>query len=214
MRHAIVTTTAEGSLSPLGGNAPPHVNLAGRLVALGPQRRDLAPKVQRWLNDLTVSAPLGRDLFPLTAEAAEALYTGSEGAADQIWFTLYERATLRPIGITGLRDIDHQHGTAEFVIFIGEKDGWGRGYGTETAVLMLEYGFSALGLRNIMLRVYDFNVRGMRAYLRAGFHEIGRQRRAQRLGDRIADVILMDCPAGGFQSRGSHDLRGEGGSRT
>jgi RimJ/RimL family protein N-acetyltransferase len=65
-----------------------------------------------------------------------------------------------------------------------------------------------------MLRVYDFNVRGMRAYLRAGFREIGRLRRAHRLGDRIADVILMDCPASEFRSRRSHDLRGEGGSRT
>lgn len=180
--------------------AQPTLNVIGDAIALGPQRRDLVPLYQRWLNDFAVMAPLGERLRPISREAEEKLYDETSAAADQVWFTIYERATLRPLGITGLRDIDHAQRTAEFVIFIGERDCWGRGYGTETARLILDYGFTALGLHSILLRVYDFNARGIRAYARAGFKEIGRWRQAHRLGALVADVVFMDCLASEFES--------------
>jgi RimJ/RimL family protein N-acetyltransferase len=178
----------------------PIVNLAGDLVALGPQRRGLADLVQRWLNDFAVLTPLGVPLGPLTYEAELRQFEATDAAAGAIWFTVYERAALRPLGIAGLRDIDHAHGTAEFVVFLGEKDCWGKGYGTETTRLLLDYGFTALGLSNIMLKVYAFNTRGIRAYRRAGFREIGRRRAAYRLAGVPHDVIYIDCLAAEFQS--------------
>jgi hypothetical protein len=55
-----------------------------------------------------------------------------------------------------------------------------------------------LGLNNVMLRVFSYNERAIRAYQRAGFQEIGRRREAQRVGDRAYDVIFMDCLARDF----------------
>lgn len=188
---------------------PPILSIVGEAVALGPERRDLVPRSRRWLNDFAVMAPLGATLGPVTDKGAVRPYEESEAAPDQVWFTIYERATSRPLGITGLRDIDPAHGTAEFVIFLGEKDCWGRGYGTETARLMLDYGFTALGLDNIMLKVYDFNVRGIRAYRRAGFREFGPRRAAYRLGAHVADVILMDCLATEFRGSVLGQLLGD-----
>jgi RimJ/RimL family protein N-acetyltransferase len=100
---------------------------------------------------------------------------------------------MRPIGITGLNDIMPPHGTAEFWITIGEQDCWGKGYGTETTRLVLAYGFAALGLRNIMLKVHAFNDRGLRVYERAGFRLIGRRRRAIPLAGARHDDVFMDC---------------------
>jgi diamine N-acetyltransferase len=177
-------------------DGPTSIVLAGERVGLGPQRRDLVPLYQRWLNDFAVIAPLGVLPGPLTDEAEIRQYEETDAATDQVWFTIYESSTMRPLGIAGLKDIDHRHGTAEFTIFIGEKDAWGQGYGTETAGLILDYGFSVLGLTNVMLRVFSFNVRGIRAYTRAGFREIGRRRAAFRLGGSVYDVVLMDCLAG------------------
>ena len=174
---------------------PPVLNLLGEQVALGPQRRDLIPLYERWLNDFTVLAPLGVPLRPLTREVEERQYQETDANREQVWFTLYEQGTWRPLGITGLRDIDHAQRVAEFVIFIGERECWGRGYGTEATRLVLDYGFTALGLHSILLRVYDFNLRGIRAYTRAGFREVGRWRQAHRLGDDMFDVVFMDCLA-------------------
>lgn len=176
----------------------PTINIRGERVALGPLRRDLLPLYQRWINDWEVIRTLGQPMRPMTWEAEEAWYDGASRGGVQ--FQIYERDTLRPIGTTGLHDIDHQHRTAIFGILIGEKDCWGKGYGTETARLMLDYGFTALGLNNIMLQVFSFNERGIRAYLRAGYHEIGRRRQAHRLHGESHDIILMDCLASEFES--------------
>jgi RimJ/RimL family protein N-acetyltransferase len=87
-----------------------------------------------------------------------------------------------------------------FAIAIGEKECWGRGYGTEVTQLMLDYGFNVLGLHNIMLTVFSINRRGIRAYLRAGFREIGRRREAVERGGQLLDIVYMDCLATEFES--------------
>jgi len=176
----------------------PVVNIWGERVALGPIRRDLLPLYQRWMNDWEVIRTLGQPIRPMTLESEESWFdSAARGGAR---FQIYERDGLRPIGTTSLEDVDQAHRTATFGILIGEKDCWGKGYGTETARLMLDYGFNALGLHNIMLQVYSNNERGYRAYLRAGYTEIGRRRQARRVGAQVHDIILMDCLASEFES--------------
>ena len=183
-----------------GAQDAPTLNITGEQVALGPLRRDLLPLYQKWINDFEVTRTLLFPLRPMTWEVEEDWYRWAAGPADAVFFTIYERETLRPIGTTDLRDIDHRLRRASFGIMIGEKDCWGRGFGTETVRLMLDYGFTALGLHNIMLTTQSFNERGIHAYLRAGFKEIGRRREAHWLGGRAHDVVYMDCLATEFQS--------------
>ncbi len=190
-----------------GERREPVINIAGEKVALGPLRRELLPLYHKWINDFEVIRTLGAPIRPLTWEAETAWFERAAAGGDRdVSFTIYERATMRPIGNTGLHEIDHVHRTAEFGILIGEKDRWGKGYGTETARLMLDYGFTALGLHNIMLRVFSYNERGIRAYLRAGFREFGRRREARRLGGGVYDIVYMDCLASEFTSPVLHRL--------
>lgn len=181
--------------------AQPLINIVGDKVALGPRRRDLLPLYLQWINDFEVTRTLALGIQPVTWEAEEVWHERtSKGERDVVAFTVYERRTMRPIGNTDLRNIDHLHRTAEFGIMLGEKDCWGKGYGTETAALMLDYGFTGLGLHNIMLRVFTFNQRGVRAYTRAGFRVIGHRREAHRFGAHAYDVIYMDCLSTEFHS--------------
>ena len=98
------------------------------------------------------------------------------GGGSEVAFTVYEQDTMRPIGNTGLNDIDYRNRTAEFGITIGEPDARGQGYGTETAQLMLGYAFTALSLHNVKLTVHEYNLAGIRAYTKAGFKQYGRRR--------------------------------------
>lgn len=178
----------------------PIITIEGDRVALGPLRRDLIPLYQKWLNDPEVGRTLGASLRPLTVEDEQQWYEGTVGTKDAAHFQVYVRDGWRPIGVTQLGEIDHQHRTAEFGILIGEKDCWDQGYGTETTRLLLDYAFNVLGLHNVLLRVYDFNARGIRAYEKAGFKLIGHQRQARRLGGEPHNTIMMDAIATEFDS--------------
>lgn len=185
----------------------PIVNIVGSKVALGPRRRDLVPLYLKWKNDFEVMRSYGTRFRTSTLEAVESGYDGtSSGGADYVDFTVYELPTMRAIGNTALEEINHFDRTGKFVLYIGEKDCWGKGYGTETTKLMLDYGFTGLGLHNIMLTVFSYNERGIRAYTSAGFRVVGRRRESHRLAGQAYDVIYMDCLASEFQSSVLHQL--------
>lgn len=169
-----------------------NVLLFGEDVALGPMNPDHLLAFTRWFNDPLVVRGLAVPFRPLTAEAEQSWYE-EVSASDQssVHFTIYERASGRPIGNTALTNIDKNAGTAVFGIAIGNRSVHSRGYGTETTKLMLDYAFQTLGLHSVLLEVHEWNVAGWRAYLKAGFREIGRRRLALRLGGRRWDAILM-----------------------
>lgn len=190
------------------GRLSPILSIIGQLVALGPPHRGVLPLIWRWENDVTLAPLTGDPARPIPFEVIEADYDryAKEEQPTSARFVIYERASLRPIGTTGLGQINHLHRTAEFGIGIGESDCWGKGYGTEATRLVLDYAFNALGLHNVFLRVYAYNERAIRAYRRAGFQEIGRRREAHRQGGRAFDEVHMDCLSTDFTSSVLRDL--------
>jgi len=178
----------------------PILNIVSEKIALGPLRRDLVPLYSEWMNDFFVIRTFGDPPLPRTIERQTAWFEQAATATDAIWFTIYEASTLRPIGRTDLFEIDERHGTCTFGLVIGEADARGKGYGTETCRLMLDYAFTALGMHNVRLDVDEFNIAGRRAYERAGFKECGRRREATRMAGRRWDLVFMDCLATEFES--------------
>ncbi len=181
-------------------NRGPILNIEGDLVALGPLRRDLLPIYQRWVNDFGTTRTLDLPPRPMTMEKELDWYDRQSKTEDDVPFTIYERETLRPIGNTGLHGVDHRNRSATFGILIGEPECRGKGYGTEATRLMLDYAFTALGLHNVMLTVFEFNPAGIRAYEKAGFKAIGRRRKCRMMGGKLWDEVHMDCLSSEFES--------------
>jgi diamine N-acetyltransferase len=176
-----------------------HITIEGNLIGLGPMRRDLVPTYQRWHNGVATARTYALPL-PTRLEQEETLYAELTAASDKAFFTVYERLSWRAVGMTYLTDIDHRHRSAEFGVLIGEAVSRGKGYGTETATLMLDVAFTALGLHSVMLTVYEFNQAGRRAYEKAGFREVGHRRQSHWMGGHYWDEIMMDCLATEFTS--------------
>ena len=97
----------------------------------------------------------------------------------------------RPIGSVYVRDIDMEHKKAEYGIFIGETDCYGKGYGTEAAELMCEYAFAYLGLHKLMLRVYAENERAIKSYEKAGFVKEAYLKDDVFVQGKYRDIVLM-----------------------
>ncbi len=187
--------------------------LKGQLVCLGPRRRDLLETYLRWINNPEVNCYLTMWGAAMSMEDEENWYESLTSSSTERLLTIYDRETLGPIGNTGLHGIDFRHGTAELGIVIGEPDYWNCGYGTEATRLMLDYGFTGLGLHCIKLRVFAPNQRALRCYEKAGFRYAGRLRDAERRGSRRFDHILMDILHSEFDSPILDDLLADRGIR-
>jgi|WetSurMetagenome_2_1015567.scaffolds.fasta_scaffold878029_1 RimJ/RimL family protein N-acetyltransferase len=97
----------------------------------------------------------------------------------------------RLIGFVGLWDLERNHGDAEVGIGIGDRQSWGRGYGTDAMRVILRYGFTELNLKRITLGVFDYNTRAIRSYEKAGFTLEGRMRKAVYRDGSRADIVYM-----------------------
>ena len=95
------------------------------------------------------------------------------------------------IGYAGISKISEMNKSGEYFIFIGEKQHWGKGIGTEVTKEVIEIGFNKLDLNRIMLTVSELNIGGIKAYERVGFIIEGRLRQACLRSGGFHDKIVM-----------------------
>jgi RimJ/RimL family protein N-acetyltransferase len=93
-------------------------------------------------------------------------------------FAILTREEGRLIGNCGLHQIDWTNRNAVFGIFIGDKNYWGKGYGTDATRTILRYAFGEANLHRVELEVFSFNQRGLRVYEKCGFKLEGTRRQA------------------------------------
>jgi RimJ/RimL family protein N-acetyltransferase len=95
------------------------------------------------------------------------------------------------VGYAGMSSISNINKSGEYFIFIGDKNYWGKGIGTEVTRKIVKMGFEELGLNRIMLSVSVPNVAGVKAYERAGFVIEGRFREAALRNGEFHDKFVM-----------------------
>ena len=163
--------------------------LAGKKCYLAPLDVNDAEKYTEWLNDPEVTKYLL--VYPhIISIENEKEFLGK--LSKEHTYSIIDNDTNELIGNCGFVDIDHINQIGEVGIFIGNKKYWNKGYGTEALSLLLDYGFKALNLHNISLRVYSFNERAKKTYEKVGFKIIGKKREALLRGKERHDIILMD----------------------
>ena len=149
----------------------------GRLVSLRTHVPANREAFQRWYADREIAELLRHDLEPLTPAQSRSYFDTFilPSSARGTCFAIHERSSKRLIGTTALTDrVSGRNGvSALFRIVIGEKDVWGRGYGTEATRLLAEEAFDSMGLSEIRLEVFNHNVRAIAAYSRVGFEVTG-----------------------------------------
>ena len=90
----------------------------------------------------------------------------------QVNFSIKEKPTRKLIGHCGLYYIDWRNRTAEFGIYLGDKESRGKGYGSEALRQLCGYGFNDLNLNRIWCEVYSNN-QSLNMYRHIGFVDEG-----------------------------------------
>jgi RimJ/RimL family protein N-acetyltransferase len=97
----------------------------------------------------------------------------------------------RLIGFVGLGGIQWNNGDAFVGISLGERQDWGKGYGTDAMRVLLRYAFDELNLHRVSLDVFEYNPRAIRSYEKAGFTVEGRCRQYLHREGKRWDLIFM-----------------------
>lgn len=165
--------------------------LSGPSVSLHSLSRDDLPIYRDWINNPAATAFMESGWRPASEAEVQAIYDASTVPQDTSVFTIVPNALGRAIGVAGLYLIHWICRRAEFRILIGDDEGRGKGYGTEAAELVVEYGFDKLNLETIYLGVNVENRGAVRSYEKAGFQSEGIRRRLVYRNGRYYDVVMM-----------------------
>ena len=159
-----------------------------RLATMNPETD--ADSIARWSHDseywrLSHPTP-ARPMLP--KEVKDWL---NDRSAESHWFAIRTLSDDRFIGDVGLFSIKWNHGDAFMGISIGDREYWGKGYGTDALRILLRYAFIELNLHRVSLSSLEGNERATRSYEKAGFVAEGRMRQATKYEGRRFDELFM-----------------------
>ena len=186
-------------------------SLEGELVVLRRHVPENVTAFQRWYSDPEVARLARYQDAPMRSDEIDRFFQLRALGHESLTMAIHERNGDRLVGSCAFSQVDGENGSAMFHITIGEKDVWGRGYGTETTRLMLDHAFGALGLHRVALTVFEFNERAIRAYRRCGFLVEGRARESIWRDGRWWDELAMSVLASEWRERRA--LHGSEGGR-
>jgi RimJ/RimL family protein N-acetyltransferase len=171
-------------------NRPIH-GLRGELVYLRPLEPEDADVVHRWFEDTRVQTLMGDPPVSLASRRQRYAEAAKTDGPDLFRFVICLLDDDRPIGRVDLFELDRRNGSAAFGITIGEPELWGRGFGTDAVNALVDFAFGQLRLERVWLDTDEHNARAQAAYVKAGFTQEGRFRRAWYQNGRWSDDIRM-----------------------
>ena len=166
--------------------------IQGERVFLRSIEKSDATLIHRWRSDAEVAA-LASIAMPMSlAQVEQRTERYAENIGDERYdFIICLLADERPIGTAMLFELDRLNGSAELGIFIGEKEEWGKGYGTDAVNALVDFGFGSLRFERIWLEVWTENPRARRSYEKSGFVHEGTLRHDRYEGGRFTDGDIM-----------------------
>jgi len=146
----------------------------GNKVILRPVLEEDLHLFQVWMNDPDVTQYVRR-VLPASLEDERAWMTRvSKTTSENVTLAIVDVETNELIGSMGLHNINYIDGTAKTGSLIGNKDYWGKGYGSEAKMLLLEFAFNELNLRKIYSDVIAYNKRSLAYANKCGYVEEAR----------------------------------------
>ena len=164
--------------------------IVGERIYLSPINRDDYLKYVEWLNNYEIAKGINQYARVISIEYEKEFLDNA--SKEKYNFAIVCKDNDQLIGNISLMNVDLVDRTAELGIFIGDEAYLSHGYGSEAIMLLLDYGFNHINLNNIMLRVYGFNKRAIKAYEKCGFKTFGIWKNSHYFEGDYCDEVYMN----------------------
>jgi len=152
-----------------------------------------------WFYDQEVTKYNSHGLFPYTKKQKESFMNEIDSKERIVWkvmlsqkiteFDTHKIASIW-IGNISLQSFNWINRSAEFAIVLGDKNYWGKGYGTEALRLLIDHGFNKLHLNRIWTGTASINVGMNKIATNLGMDAEGQFREAVYLDGDYEDVTV------------------------
>ena len=162
------------------------------LSAVDPE--EMSKAFSRWSRDSEYTRLLNMSIRPLNSAKGIQKWMDemiAETSPSEYFFTIRTLDENKLIGGMFLEVVDWPGRDSSVAIFIGERENWGKGYGTDAMRLLLQYAFLELNLRRVSLGVFEYNPRAIRSYEKVGFCHEGRMRKYLNHEGKHWDIHYM-----------------------
>lgn len=162
-----------------------------KLYLRGLERPDLEGDYFDWLNDREVTKFLDSGAFPNTVEKMEEYYRNVALSPNNVMLAIIDKESDKHIGNIKLGPINWITGIATLGIMIGNKEFWGKGYGTEAIKLVLDYAFKRLNLHKVTAGIAAIHQASIKAFEEAGFEIEGQLKSQFFLDGKYYDSLYL-----------------------
>lgn len=149
---------------------------------------DCTERYVAWLADPVVNEFLETRYAAQPLESIEGFVASMVESPHSYLFAIVE-ASGRHVGNIKIGPVVPRHLYADVSYFIGERDAWGKGYGTEAVRIVTRFGFERLGLHRCQAGLYESNIGSHRVLEKAGYVLDGRLSKQLRIADRWEDHV-------------------------
>ena len=165
--------------------------LESERIILRPITADDTADILRWRN-----SPHVMEHFiirePLTEEVHKRWLKEKVAGGEAEQFIIILKENGKAIGTQYYQRIDKNRKSAEFGIFIGEKEEVGKGYGPEVLELAIRHAREDMGLKSIELRVIADNEAAYKLYSGHGFKILPEYTEIKEYNGQEAKILHME----------------------
>ena len=181
--------------------------IKGTKIELRPVSLEDIKKTYEWRNDEeTAKLAAGSSLFRyshVSKEQIEDDYEKSIKKSDKRErgeFSIYTLEEVpKHIGSVQYRELNIVSRRCSIGIEVGNKEYWGKGYGSDTMRTLIHYLFQTMNLNRVQLETWSGNVRAIRSYEKCGFVVEGQLRNDAYIDGKYYDTIVMGLLKEEFQ---------------
>ena len=156
------------------------------------EETDVSDDYLEWMRDPQVTQYLESPNRVHTLDSLRAFVRDMNTSPRNHLFGIFVAESSEHIGNIKIGSIREPHRSADLGLIIGRRSAWGQGHGTEAITLATRHAFEEIGLNKLWAGMTELNVGSYRAFMKAGYREVGRFRRHVLFNGRYIDSILVE----------------------
>ncbi len=152
---------------------------------------DVSPEYLSWMGDPDVVQYLESRWSSYTMDDLRRYVKAMNSSASDVMFGIFSES-MGHVGNIKIGGINQIHRFADLGLLIGASSARGRGWGTEAIKLATDYAFEELNLNKLIAGIYSPNVPSYRAFIKAGYRQVGVLESHRFYKGRLVDEFLME----------------------